>query len=201
MIAAKDHHVLFAFDAILNSLHGQSPPSPSFEEASTALFVTWKTIQGPSDHPRLRGCIGILEPRQLTSALHDYALSSAFRDSRFSPIGLHEVPKLQCTISLISCFEKDKRWDEWEVGRHGIIIEFLAGDERGQAQRRFSATFLPEVAPEQGWGVEETVDALVRKSGFNGKVDGELKRGIRLTRYQSSTRTMSYQEYIIAKGV
>ena len=161
LIAADHSHVLFAFDAILNSLHGLSPPSPSFEEASTALFVTWKIIHRPSDHPQLRGCIGILEQRQLTKALHDYALTSAFRDSRFSPIGLHEVPNLQCTVSLISCFETDKRWDEWEVGRHGIIIEFHAGDERGQAQakKRFSATFLPEVAAEQGWGVEETVDA------------------------------------------
>ena len=28
--------------------------------------------------------------------------------------------------------------------------------------------FLPEVPPEQGWDVQDTLDALVRKAGYSG---------------------------------
>ena len=197
LIPACNEHVMFAFDSILSHLHDQRPPSPSFEEASTALFVTWKIKKGNSDHLQLRGCIGVLEERPLTKALHDYALTSAFRDSRFSPISLIEVPLLHCTVSLLSCFEVGLSWDSWDVGVHGIIIEFFDS----QKQRRFSATFLPEVAHEQGWSREETIEALVRKSGYNGRVDLEVKEAIKLTRYQSSTYTMSYDEYQSARGL
>ena len=196
LIAANQHHAIFAFDSILSHLNDQTPPSPSFEEASTALFVTWKIQKGASDHPQLRGCIGVLEERQLTRALYDYALTSAFRDSRFNPISMHEVPKLHCTVSLISCFEKDLTWESWEVGTHGIIIEFY-----DSSRRRYSATFLPEVAQEQGWSREETIEALVRKSGYNGRLDEGLKNAINLTRYQSSTATMSYEDYRSARGL
>jgi uncharacterized protein (TIGR00296 family) len=195
LVPACNEHVMFAFDAILSALHDKTPPPPSFEEASTALFVTWKIIKGNSDHLQLRGCIGVLEERPLTKALHDYALTSAFRDSRFSPISLIEVPLLQCTVSLISCFEAGLSWDSWEVGVHGIIIEFF------DSQKRFSATFLPEVAHEQGWSREETIEALVRKSGYTGRVDLEVKKAIKLTRYKSSTCTMSYNEYQSARGL
>lgn len=39
----------------------------------SSLFVTWKKSQG--NNLALRGCIGTLEPRQIHSALKDYALT------------------------------------------------------------------------------------------------------------------------------
>lgn len=38
------------------------------------LFVTWKKASNGSE-PRLRGCIGTLEPRQIVSGFKDYALT------------------------------------------------------------------------------------------------------------------------------
>ena len=39
------------------------------------LFVTWNKASRQGGEPRLRGCIGTLEPRQLHTALADYALT------------------------------------------------------------------------------------------------------------------------------
>lgn len=45
-----------------------SVPAPS------PLFVTWKRVSRHGEG-KLRGCIGVLEPRQLATALGDYALT------------------------------------------------------------------------------------------------------------------------------
>ena len=44
---------------------------------------------------------------------------------------------------------------------HGVMIEFV--DDRGQSR---TAVYLPEVMPEQGWTKAETIDSLIRKSGY-----------------------------------
>lgn len=48
-------------------------------------------------------------------------------------------------MSLEQNFEEAKNYLDWTLGVHGIRIEFL--NERGS---RRSATYLPQVAPEQG---------------------------------------------------
>lgn len=58
---------------------------------------------------------------------------------------MSEVPQLQVGVSLLVNFTDIKNPLEWEVGKHGIEIEFEANG------RPYSGTFLPEVAPEQGW--------------------------------------------------
>mmetsp|Transcript_12791 Transcript_12791/g.27680 ORF Transcript_12791/g.27680 Transcript_12791/m.27680 type:complete len:214 (-) Transcript_12791:761-1402(-) len=191
-VATKEH-VCFAFNTVIAHLSEHELPAPDFPDADTALFVTWKiSPTNGIDHARLRGCIGVLEPRRLHVALRDYALTSALRDSRFSPIRLKEIPTLECTVSLLSCFEPGRSWEDWEVGTHGLIIEFTDPEVRC----RRSATFLPEVAHEQGWTKQECIDALIRKSGYSGRVKHELREALQLTRYQSTTCTLTYNEYL-----
>jgi hypothetical protein len=48
-----------------------------------------------------------------------------------------------------------------QVGVHGLIIEFQDPVTRS----RRSATFLPEVAADQGWDQQQTLAALVKKAG------------------------------------
>lgn len=74
-----------------------------------------------------------------------FFIPSAFKDSRFPPIGRDEFPKLQCAVSILRHFEDGSDYLDWQVGVHGIRIEFL--NERGSKR---TATYLPEVAPEQG---------------------------------------------------
>lgn len=78
---------------------------------------------------------------------------------------------------------------------HGIRIEFVT--ERGS---RRSATYLPQVATEQGWDQTETIDSLLRKGGYRGNITPEVRRSITLTRYQSQEIHMSYQDYLSLKS-
>lgn len=68
------------------------------------------------------------------------SLISALKDSRFSPITYTELVDLSCAVSILKNFEKRSHWMDWEVGTHGIWIEFM--DNRGSLQ---TATYLPEV--------------------------------------------------------
>lgn len=79
---------------------------------------------------------------------------------------------------------------DWVLGVHGIRIEFVT--ERGSKR---SATYLPQVATEQGWDMTETIDSLLRKGGYRGNITPEVRRNIHLTRYQSQEIHMSYQDY------
>ena len=132
--------------------------------------------------------------RVVVGALNPLSLRSALQDRRFSPIDAGELPLLECTVSLLTNFEEDLKWNDWEVGTHGIIIEFES-PSNGYGHS-YSATYLPEVAKEQGWTKEEAIDSLVQKAGFRGILNRDA---IRLTRYQSSIHTSSYQEYLARK--
>lgn len=108
---------------------------------SSPLFVTWKI----GKDRRLRGCIGTFNAMNLQSGLREYAITSAFKDSRFNPITRDEFPKLSVSVSILRHFEDGNDYLDWEVGVHGIRIEFT--NEKGSKR---TATYLPEVAPEQG---------------------------------------------------
>ncbi|KXZ46809.1 hypothetical protein GPECTOR_40g543 [Gonium pectorale] len=193
-IATKDH-CIFAFAVLHAHLTGNPSPVPNFPDSRCALFVTWNTHSG--GHWKLRGCIGTLEPKQLHRALHDYALNSSLRDHRFSPIRLKELPSLQCKVSLLARFEKAAGWQDWTVGRHGIIIHFTDPDPDAGGVRR-TATFLPDVAPEQGWDRQQAVDALIRKAGYAGPIGPALRESLSLERYQSTIAAITYEEFAAA---
>lgn len=143
------------------------------------MFVTWKIGDN------LRGCIGNFSPLPLYTGLQEYALISALRDSRFSPVSKEEIPKLNVGISLLHTFEEAQNALDWEIGKHGIRL-FID---------QYSATFLPEVAAEQGWDKEQTLIQLARKAGYYGKFDQRAMDRARVERYQSSKAKATYDEY------
>ncbi|GIL77207.1 hypothetical protein Vretifemale_6574 [Volvox reticuliferus] len=194
-IATRDH-CIFAFAVLYSHLTGNTSPVPNFPDSRCALFVTWNAFSS-GGHWRLRGCIGTLEPKQLQRALHDYALNSSLRDHRFSPIRLKELPSLQCKVSLLARFEKAESWQDWTVGVHGIIIHFTDPEPEARGARR-TATFLPDVAPEQGWNQQQAVDALIRKAGYNGPIGPSLREALSLERYQSTIASITYEEFMAA---
>ena len=117
---------------------------------------------------------------------------SASRDVRFRPVKSREVPELHVSVSLLGDFEEAKHPEDWLVGVHGVIVEFHMDGAH------FKATFLPEIAAEQGWSREETLRSLVQKSGYRGaKSLAELKGFLRVTRYTSRKATLSYPEYLV----
>ncbi|KIW66485.1 hypothetical protein PV04_05818 [Phialophora macrospora] len=132
---------------------------------SFPLFVTWNTLSR-SGHKSLRGCIGTFEALPLASGLATYALTSAFDDTRFSPIPAALLPALSCSLTLLADFEPCKNAMDWSLGLHGLRISF------NYRNRRHGATYLPDVAVEQGWTKEETVESLMKKAGWDGGYAG-----------------------------
>ena len=90
---------------------------------------------------------------------------AAFKDTRFPPIQAKELSRLTCEVSLLQHFEVIDDPLGWEVGTHGIEIEFLGPDDD---ERRYRGTYLPHVASEQGWDQRATMDSLLKKAGFYG---------------------------------
>jgi uncharacterized protein (TIGR00296 family) len=185
--------IYYCFDVLhghLNKKSDRQLPKPPFPNAEYPLFVTWSTGKDKD----LRGCIGTFAPLALHEGLKEYALTSAMRDSRFSPISKDELHKLNCSVSLLTNFEPAKHWADWQIGTHGIRIEFP--NERGQ---RRTATYLPEIAHEQEWDHKETIDSLLRKGGYKAPITDELRSQINLTRYQSEKLTRSFDDWMKRK--
>ena len=175
---------VYAFDVLISALTKQQIPSvfpQTLKSKQFPLFVTWTT--GPNKN--LRGCIGTFQSDNLESNLKEYALTAAFKDSRFRPIKVEEIQNLNVGISLLTNFEKAKNCYDWEIGKHGIQIKFL---------KYYRATFLPEVAVEHKMDKETTLRELVIKSMYKGKLEDVIDQ-IETTRYQSKKIFMSYNEY------
>lgn len=117
-----------------------------------ATFVTLK-IDG-----MLRGCIGSLQAVEpLYRSVHNNAVNAALRDFRFRPVTSKEIDQIDVHISILSPIRDIGSLEEFKIGEHGIIL-----------QKGFSrAVYLPEVAVEQNWNVDETLSSLSRKAGLS----------------------------------
>lgn len=174
--------------------------------------------------PRLRGCIGTFESQPLTEGLAEYASIAAFKDRRFNPISPSELPRLECGVSLLTGFEECDDYLDWEIGVHGIYIHLPnpalkatedsassssssgastpappAGGRKwgGRSGPAFlTATYLPDVMPEQGWTKTEAIDSAIRKAGYSGKVTEGMRRSLRVRRYRSEKVQCTYEDYL-----
>ncbi|TQS32775.1 hypothetical protein Golomagni_06904 [Golovinomyces magnicellulatus] len=157
----------------------------------TPLFVTWNTLEDEDDDEdvALRGCIGTFEAQPLATGLPEYALISALQDHRFPPISRRELPTLQVAVTLLTDFEEVEDPYDWDIGTHGLRLSF---HDRG---RRYGSTYLPDVAPEQGWDKDETLYSLTRKAGWVGSRSKWADLNLKVTRYQGKKATMNYTEY------
>jgi AmmeMemoRadiSam system protein B/AmmeMemoRadiSam system protein A len=118
---------------------------------------------------RLRGCIGQPEPAfPLYYGTVQAALDAALRDTRFEKVTATELPRLQVEVTVLSPRRSIASASEIRIGTHGVVLE-----KDGKA-----ALFLPQVAPEQGWNVEQTLDALCGKAGLP---NGAWREGARLS--------------------
>jgi AmmeMemoRadiSam system protein A len=120
-------------------------------KADTATFVTLKIRGG------LRGCIGSLVPVDpLYVSVHENAINAALRDPRFDPVQPGELSRITVDVSILSPIRDIASPADFKIGQQGIILE----------KGRYRAVYLPEVATEQGWTVEETLSSLSQKAGL-----------------------------------
>ncbi len=124
------------------------------------VFVTLRTY--PEN--RLRGCIGLIEPRtELLDSVVSAGISSATRDPRFHPLSARELMHITIEITVLTAPERMAAENPYEylklieLGRHGLIIE--NGLNRG--------LLLPQVPVEQGWSVEEFLEGVCLKAGLS----------------------------------
>lgn len=181
--------VRFCFQNLKTYLETEkmTPPPSEWDQMKYPLFVTWHK------NGSLRGCIGTFaETEPLGQTLMKYSLIAAVRDTRFPPINISELSSLDVEVSLLSSFEKIDDPLDWNVGTHGIEIEFTDPEQH----RTYRGTFLPNVAPEQGWDQETTLEHLVAKGGYQGGFKSVRECFKLIRRYQSLKFGMKYEEFL-----
>ena len=206
-------HCFDALEVYLTSGEHLAAPD-SVPTTRCCIFVSWHR------NGRLAGCKGTTSaPRPLNELLGYFAIDryvgrcvafnlricwcahgisfwsprSATNDSRFNPLKAKDIPLLDCSVSILHSFDRADSVYDWTVGTHGITIRFKANG------RRYSAVYLPYVASEQGWTREETIESLVRKAGYRGKVDEDLLASIEVERHQASKIECTYHEWRTSK--
>jgi len=106
----------------------------------------------------LRGCIGyIFAQKPLFETIIEAAKHSAFDDPRFRELNKDELKKIVIEISVLSQFEPINKYEEIEVGKHGLLLE-----EGGRA------VLLPQVATEQKFNRSQFLTTLCHKAGLYG---------------------------------
>jgi len=132
--------------------------------ADGAAFVTLKGKGG-----ELRGCIGAIQPVEaLCRSVRNNAVAAASRDYRFPPVRPDELAGLALEITVLSPLEPVSDPGEIRLGSHGVYLQ----------AKGTSSVFLPQVAPEQGWDLNTTLQQLARKAGLpaDGWRNGQLYR-------------------------
>ncbi len=122
------------------------------------LQVNYGAFVSLHKNGQLRGCIGeIIAQRPLAKVLVERAKSSALEDSRFSPVTSDELNDLEVEISILSQPEAVNSYNDIIIGKHGMILQ----------KNNKAAVFLPQVAPEQGWNLDQTLTNLSVKAGLS----------------------------------
>jgi AmmeMemoRadiSam system protein B/AmmeMemoRadiSam system protein A len=117
-----------------------------------AAFVTLKK------QAQLRGCIGDIFPqRPLYRSIMLNAINASINDRRFSPVTEAECNDITIEISALTAPQPVDSPNAIRIGIDGVV---MSKDGR-------SAVFLPQVAPEQGWNLNQTLTRLSQKAGLS----------------------------------
>lgn len=141
-------------DYLKSPISPTSPISPK-NKSLLELLGAFVTLRNKDE---LRGCIGEFEPKEpLYQVIQNMAIEAATKDPRFLPVTKQELPEIKIEISVMTPKRKISHWQEIELGKHGVVV-----------QKGFNAgTFLPQVATETGWNLEEFLSRLcAEKAGL-----------------------------------
>jgi len=114
-----------------------------------AAFVTLKK------HSQLRGCIGDIFPqRPLYKSVIRNAINACVNDRRFPPVTEAECNDITIEISALTVPEPVASSNEIRIGIDGVVL----------SKDGHSAIYLPQVAPEYGWNVNQMLTQLSLKA-------------------------------------
>ena len=103
-----------------------------------------------------KAAIKILAP--LALSVRDYAINAATRDPRFSPVKPDEVDDLHIEISVMTPMREIPSYKLVRLGTDGVVIR----------KNGHGAVYLPQVATETGWNLDQFMTSLCRKAGLPG---------------------------------
>ncbi len=144
--------------------------TPSMRE-SRAVFVSLHTrgADGSGGAAELRGCIGTLDAQAaLYTSVLCRSIDAGLRDPRFTPVTAAELTAIEIEISVLTLPRPVAGPAEIELGVDGVELEHGA----------HRAVFLPQVATEQGWEVEELLRQLARKAGLDPRALPEARLSV-----------------------
>ena len=142
----KVHLLKIARNTLQEYLSDNRIPDSSKQKLSENLYVSAGAFVTLKADGRLRGCIGNFSAEApLYQTVQQMAVAAAINDPRFHPVAEKEIEGLEIEISVLTPMKKISDIREIELGRHGIYIK------KGHR----SGTFLPQVADETGWTLEE----------------------------------------------
>jgi hypothetical protein len=155
----KKQLLTLARGAIVSFLQWHKVPTPADMNVELtepvkqprAAFVTLK------QNSQLRGCIGEIFPSQpLYKSVISNAINAAVHDWRFPPVTKNECDSLDIEISALTTPAPITSPDQIRIGIDGVVLR----------KNGYSAVFLPQVAPEQHWNLEQMLSQLSLKAGL-----------------------------------
>lgn len=134
-----------------------SLPKSDLLQEKRGAFVSYY-LNHPNHGKALRGCIGMMEsPYPLWQTIASMAYSAAIKDPRFYPIHEMELPYIAWEINILTPSTLCTDFSHIELGKHGLIFEL----------NEHKSVFLPHVAMEEGWTLNQMLDNLALKAGLS----------------------------------
>jgi AmmeMemoRadiSam system protein A len=154
-----------------NAISGQNPTdnlTASLKNPTDNLTTecgVFVTLKKGGD---LRGCIGFTQSdRPLYEEVAHAAELAAFHDYRFDRVSPEELDEIDIEISVLSPMRLVKDVSQIELGQHGILV--VKGERSG--------LFLPQVAEETGWSLDDFLGHCARDKagiGWDGWKSAEI---------------------------
>jgi MEMO1 family protein len=131
-------------------LEEQFKITPLLKEKA-GVFVTLRK------HGALRGCIGsIIGVEPLWEGVCNNVLKSAFQDPRFPRLRNDELKEVDIEISVMTPLQPLEDYKKIKLGTDGVVIR----------KDYHQAVYLPQVATETGWDLDQFLGSLCQKAGL-----------------------------------
>jgi len=145
---AKEEALVLARETLENyyeNVHQNYTPVNADLNHPIGAFVTL------TKNGALRGCIGHFEPEEpLYKTIQEVSISSATKDTRFTPVTKNELAEIEIEISTMSPQRRMKNWEDIEIGKHGVRI----------INRGKTGTLLPQVATDNNWDLVTFLETI-----------------------------------------
>lgn len=183
--AERKQLLALARQALEAAVQGQALPPLKLEDLPPRLRQSGATFVTLTRGEELRGCVGALEAYQpLAEDVREHAVAAGYRDYRFPPLDVSELPEIHIEISRLTA-PKRLEYERCEdlpgllhPGVDGVIL-------RDGASR---ATFLPQV-----W------EKLPEPDAFLGHLCAKMGASPTLWRYKK-LQVFTYQVEMFAEG-